>query len=150
MRPSAAVLILFAIFLAGCASVGPGVHAGDPYMVNTQRTLFYSYGPAQASGPDFALDHGARVTMLSYDYGYSHVAVVGTGQSGYVATEDLIPALPLPKSSPAPALIAFHSHHHHGNDFDAYPPPVPDSEGQIPLPEFPDSKPPPNAPRFRY
>ena len=103
MRPSAAVLILFAIFLAGCASVGPGVHAGDPYMVNTQRTLFYSYGPAQASGPDFALDHGARVTMLSYDYGYSHVAVVGTGQSGYVATEDLIPALPLPKSSPAPA-----------------------------------------------
>ncbi len=32
--------------------------------------------------------------MLSYEYGYSHVAIQGTGQTGYVATEDLAPAPP--------------------------------------------------------
>jgi hypothetical protein len=138
------------MLLAGCASfVGPGTHAGDPYMVNTQRTLFYSYGPAQASGPDFALSHGDRVKMLSYDYGYSHVAVAATGQSGYVATEDLVPAPPLPKATPGPLLAASHFRRGHAGD-DNSRPPTPEEESQIPLPEFPESKPPPGAPSFRY
>jgi hypothetical protein len=112
--------------------------------VNAQRTLFYTWGPAQATGPDFALYHGQRLTMLSYDYGYSHVAVVGTNQSGYVPTEDLVPA---PAASPSPSPS--HSHHRHSASGDFRPPTAAD-QSQIPLPEFPESKPPPGAPPFRY
>jgi hypothetical protein len=132
--------------LAGCAAQsGAGVHAGDAYIVKTQRTLFYSYGPAQASGPDFALSHGEQLTMLSYEYGYSHVAVAATGQTGYVPTDDLAPA---PKASPTPSLLASQSHRRHGSEDSR--PPTPEEETQIPLPEFPESEPPPNAPPFRY
>jgi len=127
--------------------VGPGSKAGEPYLVNTQRTLFYSYGPAQATGPDFALYHGQRVTMLSHEYGYSHIAVEGTGKSGYVATEDLVPAPPSPHPSPTAAPAG---HHRHGGKTGNFRPPTPDEESRIPLPEFPEAKPPPGAPPFRY
>jgi hypothetical protein len=137
------------MLLAGCLSAaGPGSHAGEPYIVNSQRTLFYSYGPAQASGPDFALSHGDRLTMLSREYGYSHVAVAATGQSGYVATEDVVAAPPLPTPSPSPGLAGGHSRHRH-RGYDSLPPTA-GEQSQIPLPEFPESKPPPNAPPFRY
>jgi hypothetical protein len=132
------------MLLAGCtATGGPGAHAGDPYIVNSQRTLFYSYGPAQASGPDFALDQGQRLTMLSYEYGFSRVAVQGTGQSGYVATEDLAPAPPPPKPAPTPS----HTHHRQSDNSR---PPTAEEQIQIPFPEFPESKPPPGSPPFRY
>jgi hypothetical protein len=117
-------------------------------MVKTQRTAFYTFGPAQASGPDFALSHGARVTMLSYEYGYSHVAVEGTGQTGYVATDDLAPAPPMATPAPSTLLAASRTRHRHGGDYSQ--PPTPEDESQIPLPEFPESKPPPGAPAFRY
>jgi hypothetical protein len=129
------------MFLAGCTAAGPGAHNGDSYIVNSQRTLFYSYGPAQASGPDFALAQGQRVTMLSYAYGFSHVTVQATGQSGYVATEDLAPAPPPPKPGPSPA------HRHRSADSG---PPEDEGPIHIPLPEYPESKPPPGAPAFRY
>ncbi len=116
--------------------------------MNRPRTLFYSYGPAQSSGPDLALDHGVRVTMLSYEYGFSHVAIQSTGQAGYLPTEDLAPAPPLPKSSPSVSSAASHSRHRHGGQNSL--PPTAGEEGQIPLPEFPESKPPPGAPAFRY
>jgi len=143
-----AALLLCATLLAGCSTGGAGAHAGDAYVVKTARTLFYSYGPAQASGPDFALSQGQRVVMLSYEYGYSHVAVAGTGQSGYLPTDDLAPAPPLPKGSPTPSLLASRAHHRHSAEDSR--PPTPEEESQIPLPEFPESKPPPNAPPFRY
>jgi hypothetical protein len=134
--------------LAGCsATTGPGAHAGEAYMVNVPRSLFYSYGPAQASGPDYSLGKGQRLVMLSYEYGYSHVAIVGTGQSGYVPTGDLVPAPPMPSPTPALALVAERSHHRHGPDSR---PPTAEEQGRIPLPEFPESKPPPDAPSFRY
>jgi hypothetical protein len=137
------------MLLDGCSTAtGPGTHAGDAYMVKSQRTAFYSFGPAQPSGPDFALNHGARVTMLSYDYGYSHVAVEGTRQSGYVATDDLTPAPPLPAPSPSALLALSRARHRHGGDESQLP--TPEEESQIPLPEFPESKPPPGAPAFRY
>jgi hypothetical protein len=118
-------------------------------MVKSQRTAFYSIGPAQPAGPDFALSQGARVTMLSYDFGFSHVAVEGTGQTGYVATDDLAPAPPIPAPNPAALLAASRSRHRHDDDDDSRPP-TPEEESQIPLPEYPESKPPPGAPAFRY
>ena len=105
---------------------------------------FYEFGPAQANGADFSLYHGQRVTMLTYEYGFSHVALVDTGQTGYVATEDILPAPPLPKPSPTPTP-ARHRHHADGEE-----PMPPGAQPTVPLPEFPESKPPANAPRFRY
>jgi hypothetical protein len=117
-------------------------------MVTPRSTLFYSYGPAQASGPDFALGHGQRVTMLSYDYGYSHVAVEGTGQTGYVSTDDLVPAPPLAKPSPSPFPAAYRGRNRHGGEDSRAP--TAEEQSRIPLPEFPESMPPPSAPPFRY
>ena len=116
-------------------------------MVKGQSTLFYSYGPAQASGPDFALDQGQRVNMLSYEYGYSHVAIQGTGQSGYVPTEDLVPAPPTDQPSPTGSQAATRNHRQGANPSR---PPTAEEQSQIPLPEFPESKPPPGSPPFRY
>jgi hypothetical protein len=136
-------LVLCAILLAGCsAPAGAGSHAGEPYLVNSQRTLFYSFGPAQATGPDFALYHGQRLTMLNYAYGYSRVAIQGTGQSGYVPTEDVLPA-PQPSPTASPSL----AHTRRGSPSR---PPTAADQSQIPLPAFPESQPPPGAPAFRY
>ena len=137
------------MMLAGCAAQsGAGVHAGEAYIVNTPQALFYSYGPAQASGPDFTIGHGTQLTMLSYEYGYSHVAVAATGQSGYVATNDLAPAPPGSTASATPPLLASQSHRRHESGDSR--PPTAEEESQIPLPEFPESKPPADAPPFRY
>jgi hypothetical protein len=139
---------MLAILMAGCAaSAGPGSHAGEPYIVTSPQSLFYLYGPAQSSGPDFALSKGQAVTMLSRDYGYSHVALQPTGQTGYVATEELAPAPPpVPQPSPS-ASPAGGRHRHHAA---GGPMPIPAEGSQIPLPEFPESKPPADAPPFRY
>jgi hypothetical protein len=113
--------------------------------VNSQRTLFYSFGPAQATGPDFALYHGQLLKMLSYGYGYSHVAIQGTSQTGFVPTEDVAPAPPQPR--PAASASTPSGHRHHTADSR---PPTAAEQSAIPLPEFPESKPPPGAPTFRY
>jgi len=142
------LLLLCAIPLVGCTSAaGPGAHAGEPYIVNAQRTLFYTFGPAQAAGPDFALYHGQRVTMLSYDFGYSHVAIQGTGQSGYVPTEDLVPAPPTDQPSPTGSQAATRNHRQGANPSR---PPTAAEQSQIPLPDFPEAKPSPGTPTFRY
>ena len=133
------------MLLAGCSSAsGPGVHAGESYVVKTPHTLFYSYGPVQATGPDFALDRGQRVTMLSYDFGYSHVVIEGAGKTGYVATGDLKPAPALAKPSPSPA------HRRRGGYAGESRPPTAAEQSRIPLPEFPEAEPPPGSPAFRY
>jgi len=130
------------MLMAGCADQsGPGVHAGDAYVVKADRTLFYAYGPAQANGPNFALPKGTRLTMLSYGYGFSHVAIQGTSDTGYAASDDLAPAPPAPKASPTPARLRHYKYIEE---------PSPADQTHIPLPEFPESEPPPGAPPFRY
>jgi hypothetical protein len=145
---------MLAMLMGGClAPAGPGSHAGEPYLVNTQRTLFYSFGPAQTTGPDFALYKGQRLTMLSRSYGYSHVALEGGGQSGYVATEDLVPGPPAPHPSPTatPGASSRSGHRRHAGGGSPGRTPSAAEQSQVPLlPEFPESKPPPGAPPFRY
>jgi hypothetical protein len=136
-------LLLCTALLPGCAvTTGPGAHAGDPYMVNAGHTPFYSYGPSQPNGPDMSLPRGTRLTMLSYEYGFSHIAIEGAGQAGYVATEDIGPTTPAPKPRPIPAR------RRRIMEESPYPPPA--REETIPLPVFEDTLPPPNAPPFRY
>jgi hypothetical protein len=137
-------------FLTSCTT---GTHSGERYAVNSQRTLFYKYGPAQATGPDLALYKGQQVTMQSRAFGYSHITT-DDGQSGYVATEDLIPAPPPPEPLPTPTLASTHgssnrrsrnSEQTHGRR------PSREEESQVPAPDLPKLKltPPPEL-NFRY
>src|SRR5207302_10998678 len=71
------------LLLAACGTSAKNPHAGERYAVNTSRTQFYKYGPAQATGPDFALYKGQQVTMLRRAFGYSQVTT-DDGQAGYV------------------------------------------------------------------
>ena len=63
------------------------------YVVSTPQTPMFRYGPAQSFGADFNLQQGQRVVMLRKEYGYSRV-MTESGQTGYVATEDSVPAPP--------------------------------------------------------
>ena len=63
-------------------------------------TPIFRYGPAQSFGPDFSLQAGQHVIMLSKEFGYSRI-MTDDGQSGYVATEDLVVSTPPPPPKPA-------------------------------------------------
>lgn len=69
-------------------------------MVTANYSLFYQYGPAQATGPDARLPKGRHLTLLARSFGYSHV-MLEDARTGYVATEDIAPAPP----EPAPAKL---------------------------------------------
>ena len=120
-RACATFLPLFAIAAWPAASRrrrGRARMPGKHYVVNTQRTLFYKYGPAQATAEDIALYKGQRVTMLSRQFGYSHVAA-GGWQDGYISTEDLVTA---PPGQAAPRCRRGRHSRFGGRDF---PPPTP-------------------------
>lgn len=88
---------LAALLFAGCESMKSGGDVGF-YIVSVPQTAMFRYGPAQSFGADFNLKQGQRVVMMRREYGYSRV-MTDEGQSGYVATEDLSPAPPVPKTS---------------------------------------------------
>lgn len=67
----------------------------DRYEVSARQTEFYKEGPAQAFGPDLALERGRQVTMVKREFGFSQVRLEDN-TSGYVATEDLRAILPPP------------------------------------------------------
>lgn len=145
--------LALALPLPGCVLPGgAGSHAGERYVINAQRTQFYKYGPAQGTGPDSVLYKGQTLTMLGYAFGYSHVTTAD-GQSGYVATEDIIPAPPEPRPSPAPSSAAGVLSKKTTSSRNAKPAgrrPTRAEEAAVPLPELPERKPPPGAPGFRY
>ncbi len=90
--------------LAACQTGGGGSNAapaGDRYVVSAERTAFYEGGPAQDYGPDFNLIKGQEVEMVERSYGFSRVRT-SLGKVGYVSTEDMEVAPPLPASTPTP------------------------------------------------
>lgn len=96
-------LALWLWCVAGCSAPKGGSNATN-YIISSPKSEFYKYGPAQAFGPDLSLDRGQRVTMLQRQYGFSHV-MLPDGTGGFVPTEDLSPAPPLPPT-PKPVLIS--------------------------------------------
>jgi len=91
-----AVLAAFCAWLAGCSSqMAP---AGSSFVVSTDRAQFYKYGPAQSFGADFVLPKGQRVIMLQRSFGFSKV-MTEDGTSGWIASEEIAPAPPLPRKS---------------------------------------------------
>jgi hypothetical protein len=73
--------------------------SGGFYEVSAPQTGFYKYGPAQTFGPDFSLPRGAKVTMLQNAWGFARV-MTDDGTAGYVASDDLKPALLPPTDLP--------------------------------------------------
>jgi hypothetical protein len=104
------ILLLASVLLHGCANVDPSSLAGH-YEVRVDTAMF-RYGPAQSFGPDFSLKQGTHVVMMRRDFGYSRV-MTDEGQTGYVATEDLIPMA-------APKLAAGRGSN--GNNYPGLPP----------------------------
>src|SRR5580704_16018184 len=87
------VMMICLAALSACET--NSVPSGSKYMVSAPKAAFYKFGPAQSFGPDFALNEGARVTMLEHSFGFSRV-MTEDGTAGFVATEDLKPAPPGP------------------------------------------------------
>ncbi len=92
---SAAVAL--AAIVSGCNSMDSAANTGH-YEVRVE-TPMYRYGPAQSFGPDMNLKQGQHVVLMRKEYGYSRI-MTDEGQTGYVATEDIIPAA-APKSTAA-------------------------------------------------
>src|SRR5688572_30592961 len=88
------IAIVASMFVAGCSTTGDSSSPVGHYNVRVKTPMF-RYGPAQSFGPDFSLPPGQHVIMLSKEFGYSRV-MTDDGQSGYVATEDLVAAPPPP------------------------------------------------------
>ena len=96
-RNSAALAL---VLLAGCArEIAP---PGSRFLVSTQSAQFYKYGPAQSFGADFVLPKGQRIIMLERSFGFSRV-MTDDGITGWVASEDISPAPPEPRTSASAA-----------------------------------------------
>lgn len=85
----AAAALSLAAMMSGCSSMDAESSTGH-YEVRVE-TPMYRYGPAQSFGPDFTLKVGQHVVLMRKDFGYSRV-MTDEGQSGYVATEDIVPS----------------------------------------------------------
>ena len=102
----ALLLCFIHLGLAGCAAPGiaakpkPDEPFTDSYAVIAAQTYFYSFGPAQASGPDFALKKGEPLTLVRRERGFSWVRTEA-GREGYVATDQIAPLPP----EPAPVFV---------------------------------------------
>lgn len=96
-------VLLAAGFLGGCSTtavVGRVANrittpdGGKVYVVATEKTSFYRYGPQQGNGADTELPKDTLVNLIRNSFGYSKVQVPSTGQQGFVASEDIMPASP--------------------------------------------------------
>ncbi len=67
---------------------------GAPYVVATEKTAFYRYGPQQGNGADMELPKETLVSLIRSSFGYSKVQLTSTGERGFVATEDIMRASP--------------------------------------------------------
>ena len=142
----------FVALLGACAATQvPGAGA-NRYVITVPRAQFYKEGPAQPFGADATLTQGQRLTVVSRDFGYSRVTLE-SGQSGYVATEDMKPAppdpvTPAPRPTPKPGLANV------GRRANSAVEPVPAplfDVTDVPAPPLPKgSEPPSPAPVFRY
>lgn len=104
-----ALLAAFPACTTTKAKPGATASAAKPkagrFMVGVKKSPFYKYGPAQAFGPDFALPQGQRLTLIDQSFGFSRV-MTDDGVSGFMPTEDLVPATPEPAPPAAPRMAS--------------------------------------------
>ena len=96
LLPAAALL---AICFAGCSNtkksapvVSTAKHDGKMFVVSVESAAFFRYGPQAGRDPDKTLLKETVVKLIRPSFGYSKVEVVGTGEQGYVASDDIQPA----------------------------------------------------------
>ena len=152
---SMACAALFLPVFSGC-STGRAVlsrvtstEGGKLYAVGVEKTPFYKYGPQQGNGPDEELPRDTLVRLIRHSFGYSKVVVQGSGQQGFVASEDLTvasasliaaaSATPPPQVVAASSVPAPESFDLNSADSSFVPPP----EG-LPAPDLPASAPEPS------
>ncbi len=89
--------------ISGCESTGALARvtkqittpeAGPSFVVATEKTAFYRYGPQQGNGADMELPKETLVNLIRSSFGYSKVQLTSTGERGFVATEDIMRASP--------------------------------------------------------
>lgn len=92
------LLAIAAALLAGCAGQTFAPEEAPEYVVISQSTPLYRFGPAQGGAPEAYVPKEDRVRMLRREFGYSFVQM-SDGMTGYVANMDLAPA-PAPPAPP--------------------------------------------------
>ena len=119
---------------------------GKMYAVGVEKAPFYKYGPQQGNGPDEELPRDTLVRLVRNSFGYSKVVIEGSGQQGYVASENLTiasAALIAAATATPPPQIASTSPGSAGENFDVEstdPSFVPPPEG-LPAPDLPPAAP---------
>ena len=95
---SIAAAVALLLSAAGCASRKANTVAatnnGKIFAVTSEKASFFRYGPQQGNGPDEELPKDTLVTLIRPSFGYAKVQLVGRGQEGYIASEDIKPAPP--------------------------------------------------------
>ncbi len=133
-----AIAVMTLLGLAGCASKGrsavSSTNSGKVYAVTADTAKFFRYGPQQGNGPDEELPKDTLVTLIRPSFGYAKVQLVGRGQEGYVASEDIKPApatLLAALNAPLPSTSSSYSENF---DMSSSEPPPPEA---LPDPDLP-------------
>jgi len=147
--------ILLGLVFAGCSATNKTAqttnaaakHDAKVFVVSADSTAFFRHGPQAGRDPDKTLPKETVVTLIRPSFGYSKVEITGTGEQGYVSSEDIRPASsnlvasvsatkvdPLATPSAQPAVEQFNLN---SNDPRLVPPPedLPPSELAAPPPE---------------
>jgi hypothetical protein len=96
LLPAAALL---AIWFAGCSNTekkplitSTAKRDAKLFVVSVESAAFFRHGPQAGREPDKTLLKETAVKLIRPSFGYSKVEVVGTGEQGYVASDDIRPA----------------------------------------------------------
>lgn len=102
------LLVSLLAFTGGCGTVQKistiAGNNGEWFSVVAEKAPFYHYGPQQGNGPDQQLPKDSIMRVIRPSFGYVKVKLQ-TGESGYVASEDIRPAsaqLVAEKTAPPP------------------------------------------------
>ena len=148
------VAALLALFFSGCGSVTKTVEKitkppenGKLYAITSDSAAFFRHGPQQGREPDQKLSRDTLVKLIRPSFGYSKVQLVGSGEQGYVASDEIKPASPMLVAStatarnetahPAPPSPSAEQFRLNSDDPRLVPPPedLPDPDLPAPTPE---------------
>jgi hypothetical protein len=62
------------------------------YVVSAESAAFFRHGPQAGREPDKTLSKDTVVKLIRPSFGYSKVELASTGETGYVASEEIRPA----------------------------------------------------------
>ena len=99
--PGATLLVLF---FTGCSTANktaqytdktkkaPSSKNGQLFAVSADSAAFFHRGPQTGREPDKTLPRETLVKLIRPSFGFSKVQLVGSGEQGYVASDEIKPA----------------------------------------------------------